>query len=141
MISNIHEVLEENSRLETKDAKIAHLQENETPTLLNILKLGFDKSFEFFVTEIPSGYKPNSSPIGMGYMSLHSEWKQLRYFIKNHPDAINLKSKRLHDMFLQFLEGLEAKEAEVVLHVIRHDLSAYGLRKSVAKEAFPKLGL
>lgn len=141
MLLNIHEILEETDKLEGKEAKIAYLQKNSSQALKLVLQCFFHPDVHFYTTVIPAGYKPNDSPIGMGYVNLHSEWKQLRYFIANRPEAANIKPAKLDRLLLQFLETLEAKEAEVIIHMMKKDFKPYGLRKTVVKEAFPDLGL
>lgn len=140
MILSIYEVLEKAATIEDKEAKITYLRQNTSQALLVVLQLVFNQT-EFSITSIPEGYKPNDSPVGMGYTNLHKEWRQLTYFIKNSPLTLNMTPKKVETKFLRFVESMEAKEAEVVFCMIRKDLKAYGLRKSIVREAFPELGL
>lgn len=137
MKKNIHEVLEQVEDARTWEEKVRILHQNDTPLLRLILYMAFKPDVEFFLTEIPLSYKANNCPIGMGETNLAMESKLFRYFIKDYP----LDYKHKITMFLGMLEALEEREANVVINMVKKDMSEYGLRFAHIEEAFPNIGL
>ena len=108
----IHEILELVNEQRTKAKKIEILKEYETDALKSIFIWNFD---ETVISMIPEGhvpYKENEVPVGTDHTSLRREHTQLYHFVKGGNDK--LSSLRRETMFIQMLEGLHPKEAEII---------------------------
>ena len=137
MLRNVHEILEDVSKANTWEEKIQILKQNNSPLLRDILYGAFSPNVEFFLSEIPSTYKANNCPIGMGETNLAMESKLFHYLMKSDPTP----HKKKVQMLLSMLEALEEREANVVINMIHKDMSEYGLRSAHVKEAFSDMRL
>jgi hypothetical protein len=134
----ISEILQKVSNAKTKQEKIKLLQENNSPALRSILIANFDESV---ISELPEGdvpYTPNDVPAETDHTTLHQEYRKLFYFFKGGSPSLN-KSKR-ETMFIQLLEGLHAKEAELVVLVKDKKLGKrWKITQQCVAEAFPQI--
>tara|TARA_R100000152_G_C6656333_1_gene96482 strand:- start:169 stop:615 length:447 start_codon:yes stop_codon:yes gene_type:complete len=134
----IHEVLELVSKQRTKAKKVDVLREYRDDSLTAILIWNFDETVE---SAIPPGdvpFKSNDVPVGTDHTSLRREWRQLYHFVKGGNSS--LSSLRRETMFIQMLEGLHPKEAEIVcLTKDKRLTESYKLSYDVVKEAYPDI--
>jgi len=90
---------------------------------------------------IPEGevpYKQNEVPIGTDHTSLRREYQQLYHFVKGGNDS--LTTIRRETMFIQILEGLHPREAEILCLVKDKKLSTkYKVDLDLIKEAYPDI--
>ncbi len=135
----IHEILELVSEQRTKVKRVEILQEYRDDSLTAVLIWNFDERVQ---SAVPGGqvpYEPNDVPVGTDHTSLRREWKTLYHFIKGgNPSLSNL---RRETMFVQLLEGLHPKEAEIICLVKDKELeSVYPkVTLDIVKEAFPDI--
>ena len=86
----------------------------------------------------PVPYKPNDVPEGTDHTSLRREWKNLYHFIKGGNDGLN--GLRRESMFVQMLEGLHPREADLVCLVKDKRLTdVYKVTLEMVKEAYPDI--
>ncbi len=137
MLINIHEVLEAFRDAFSWEEKLRILKRNDTPALRLVLYMALKPDVEFFLDEIPLSYQANNCPVGMGETSIPMEMHLFRYFLKSDPTPY----KKKVDMLLSMLESLEEREANVIINMITKDMSEYGIRSAIVKEAFPNIGL
>ena len=134
----IHEVLELVSKQRTKAKKVDVLREYSDDSLTAILIWNFDETVE---SAIPPGdvpFKSNDVPVGTDHTSLRREWRQLYHFVKGGNSS--LSGLRRETMFIQMLEGLHPKEAEIVcLTKDKRLTESYKLSYDVVKEAYPDI--
>ena len=134
----IHEVLELVSKQRTKAKKVDVLREYRDDSLTAILIWNFDETVE---SAIPPGdvpFKSNDVPVGTDHTSLRREWRQLYHFVKGGNSS--LSGLRRETMFIQMLEGLHPKEAEIVCLIKDKRLTeSYKLSYDVVKEAYPDI--
>lgn len=131
----IHEVLELVSKQRSKAKKVEILKQYEDPSIKAIFIWNFDPSVISAVPEGPVPYKENEVPVGTDHTSLRREYKNLYHFIKGGNDG--LSSLRRETMFIQLLEGLHPKEAEIICLVKDKQLQTkYNLKEDVVKEAY-----
>tara|TARA_B100000287_G_C20632400_1_gene780333 strand:+ start:32 stop:517 length:486 start_codon:yes stop_codon:yes gene_type:complete len=134
----ISEILELVHKQRTKAKKVQVLKDYRDDALTAILIWNFDPSV---VSALPEGdvpYKPNDVPEGTDHTSLRREWKNLYHFIKGGNDGLNML--RRESMFVQMLEGLHPKEAEIVCLVKDKELTKkYKVTHDQVKEAFPDI--
>ncbi len=134
----LHEILDLMNDQRTKAKKIEVLKEYETPALKSVFIFNFDESV---ISVLPEGhvpYKENEVPIGTDHTSLRREHTQLYHFVKGGNDT--LSSLRRETMFIQMLEGLHPKEAEIVCLMKDKNLqSKYKVTKEIVSAAYPDI--
>ena len=134
----IHEIFELVLKQRTKQDKINILKEYDDPSVKAILIWNFDESIQSAIPEGPVPYKENEVPVGTDHTSLRREYRNLYHFIKGGNDS--LSSLRRETMFIQMLEGLHPKEAEIVCLVKDKNLNQkYKISFDVVKEAYPDI--
>ena len=135
----IHEILELVGEQRTKAKRVEILQEYRDDSLTAILIWNFDDRVQSAVPDGQVPYKENEVPVGTDHTSLRREWKQLYHFIKGGNDS--LSSLRRESMFIQLLEGLHPKEAEIICLIKDKELeSVYPkVTLDVVKQAFPDI--
>ena len=132
----ISEILTKVNNAKVKDDKIKVLRDNDSVPLRQILKGAFDPKIEWDLPEGTPPYKVNEAPAGTEHTSLASEAKKLYHFVVGGNNQINKLKKET--MFIQMLEGLHEKDAEVLMAVKNKELNnAYkGLTAQMVKETF-----
>ena len=135
----IHEILELVGAQRTKAKRVEILQEYRDDSLTAILIWNFDDRVQSAVPDGVVPYKENEVPVGTDHTSLRREWKTLYHFIKGGNDS--LSSLRRESMFIQLLEGLHPKEAEIICLIKDKELeSVYPkVTLDVVREAFPDI--
>ena len=135
----IHEIFELASEQKTKAKRVAILKEYRNDSVTAVLIWNYD---EKVVSSVPEGvvpFKQNQGPVLTYHTSLRREWKNLYHFIKGGNDS--LSAIRRETMFIQMLEGLHPKEAEIICYVKDKDLKSIypKITLDVVKEAFPDI--
>ena len=135
----IHEILDLVSEQRNKAKRVEILKEYRDDSLTAILIWNFDDRVQSAVPEGQVPYKENEVPVGTDHTSLRREWKQLYHFIKGGNDT--LSGLRRESMFIQLLEGLHPKEAEIICLVKDKELEEVypKVTLDVVKEAFPDI--
>ena len=135
----IHEILDLVSEQRAKAKRVEILKEYRDDSLTAILIWNFDERVQSAVPDGQVPYKENEVPVGTDHTSLRREWKQLYHFIKGGNDT--LSGLRRESMFIQLLEGLHPKEAEIICLVKDKELEEVypKITLDVVKEAFPDI--
>ena len=132
------EILEVVHKQRSKAKKVKVLQEYRDDALTALLIWNFDPSVVSALPDGPVPYKPNDVPEGTDHTSLRREWKNLYHFIKGGNDGLN--AIRRESMFVQMLEGLHPKEADLVCLVKDKELTTkYKVTYEMVKEAYPDI--
>ena len=133
----LNEVLQKVSNAKTKAQKIKLLQEYNTPALRSILIANFDESV---ISMLPDGevpYKKNEAPEDTEHTKLAHEYRKLYLFFKG---GANVSQTRRETLFIQLLEGLHKKEAEVLtLMKDRKIGKRWKITRQCVEEAFPNI--
>ena len=135
----IHEIFELVSEQRTKAKRVEILKEYRDDSVTAVLIWNYDERVQSAVPDGQVPYKENEVPVGTDHTSLRREWKTLYHFIKGgNPTLSNL---RRETMFVQLLEGLHPKEAEIICLVKDKELeSVYPkVTLDVVKLAFPDI--
>ena len=108
----------------------------------DILKSLFIWNFDDSVISLlPAGnvpYKPNENPLGTDHSSLRREQRSLYNFVKGGNDQ--LSTIRRETIFIQMLEGLHPKEANIIIAVKDGNLEdMYDVPFEVVEEAYPDI--
>ena len=134
----MNEILELVSEQKTDAKKVALLKEYECDILKSLFIWNFDDSV---ISLLPPGsvpYKPNENPLGTDHSSLRREQRNLYMFVKGGNDT--LSTIRRETIFIQMLEGLHPKEAEIVIAVKDKNLEdMYDVPFEVVEEAYPDI--
>ena len=133
----LNEVLQKVSNAKTKAQKIKLLQQMNSPSLRAILIANFDESV---VSMLPDGdvpYEKNEAPEGTEHTQLVQEYRKLYLFFKG---GANISQARRETLFIQLLEGLHEKEAEVLtLMKDRKIGKRWKITRQCVEEAFPQI--
>ena len=132
----MHEILTKVNNAKDKPAKIAVLRKHDSVPLRQVLKGAFDPNI---IWDLPEGTPPfnrNDAPAGTEHTSLHTEARRLWHFVKGADDKLKKSKKEM--MFIQFLEGLQEDDADLMIAVKEKSLNKRykGLTDAVVKEAF-----
>jgi hypothetical protein len=134
----MNEILELVSEQKTDAKKVALLKEYECDALKSLFIWNFDESV---ISLLPPGsvpYKANENPLGTDHSSLRREQRNLYMFVKGGNDA--LSTIRRETIFIQMLEGLHPKEADIVIAVKDKALEdMYDVSFEVVEEAYPDI--
>ena len=132
------EILEVVHKQRSKAKKVEVLRHYRDDALTALLIWNFDPSVTSALPDGPVPYKPNDVPEGTDHTSLRREWKNLYHFIKGGNDGLN--GLRRESMFVQMLEGLHPREADLVCLVKDKRLTdVYKVTLEMVKEAYPDI--
>ena len=134
----MNEIFELVSEQKTDDGKIAILKEYECDIIKSLFIWNFDDSIISLLPEGKVPYKPNENPLGTDHSSLRREQRSLYNFVKGGNDA--LSTIRRETIFIQMLEGLHPKEADIIVAVKDRGLEdMYDVPFEVVEEAYPDI--
>ena len=138
-MKNIYEVFDEFEQASTKQEKMAVIEKNLSKTLVEVLQFTFHPGYQWKVKEMPENYKVPDTKPGISISQLSTEIRRIYLFQEGHPEAEKLNPRKRHELLIQFLEGIEPREAEVVMGIFKKDQGVKGLNYAFVKEAFPNL--
>ena len=134
----IFEILDLVAEQRTKEKKVEILKEYETDALKTIFIWNFDETVISMLPEGDVPYKHNEVPVGTDHTSLRREHKHLYNFVKGGNDT--LTSLRRESMFIQMLEGLHPREAEIICLTKDKKLaSKYKINFDIVRQAYPEI--
>lgn len=139
MKTSVPQVFEEVEKAKSKEEKAKILRAYDSIPLRGILELNYhpDKKMSLPAGE-PPFKKDTTVPDGYSDSNLYVEYR--RFYIWTTP-MNNISKIRKESLFIQMLEGLHWKEAEVVCLAKDRKLTEKykSLKEDVVREAFPKL--
>ena len=132
----VHEIFTQINNAKDKPKKIEVLRRHDTPAMRSLLKAAFDPKILWDLPEGTPPYIKNEAPAGTEHTSLLTEAKRLYHFIVGGNNTINKLKKET--MFIQMLEGLQEKDAEVLVAIKNKNLNTTfkGLTAQMVKETF-----
>lgn len=133
----VFEILEKVEKAKTKQERVKILKENEIMPLLDVLKGTFDDTIQW---NLPGGtppYTPNNPDTPPS--SLLRQHLNFKYFVKGLRESNRLNPIRRERMFIDMLEAIHPKDAEILVSMINKKSPVKGLTKTLTKEAFPQL--
>jgi hypothetical protein len=128
-------VLERASGLSTAEEKAAYLRQNDNTALRIVLKYALDKRVKWLLPKGPAPYKP--CPYLDQEGQLYSEARRLYLFVEGGNP--NLTDLRREMMFIQILESVHPKDAELLNKIKDKKLPVKGITTKVVNLAFPGL--
>jgi hypothetical protein len=139
-MKNIFEIFDEFEEAKNKEERMAVIEKNLSQTLVDVLQLTFHPNCEWLIKEMPDNYKvPQDILPGITSNSLAGQLRKLYMFKKGDPTAEKLTVEKRNQLLLQILEGLEPRDAEVLIGIFQKDQGVKGLTYKFVKEAFPNL--
>lgn len=131
----LSEILENASKQTTKIDKINYLRKNVSTPLLIVIRYALDPNIKFLLPKGKVPYKKSEAVEGQGM--LYHEARKLYLFVEGgHP---NLKQLKRETLFIQLLESIDPKDAELIVAVKDKKLPYPGLTKKFMDEVFPGL--
>ena len=113
------------------------LLENESEPLKEILKYAFHPDIKFALPAGAPPYKTVGSPDEYNPTYLYPNIRKFYLYIEGGHDG--LTQLRREQLFVQMLEGLHPKEADVVIQVKDKKLKFRGLTYKLVKDTFPEI--
>ncbi len=113
------------------------LLENESKPLKEILKYAFHPDIKFALPPGKPPYKTIGSPEEYNPTYLYPNIRKFYLYIEGGHDG--LTQLRREQLFIQMLESLHPKEAEVVIQVKDKKLNYRGLTYKLVKTTFPEI--
>jgi hypothetical protein len=132
----IHEIFTQINNAKDKPKKIEILKKYDSPAIRQLLKAAFDPNIQWDLPEGIPPYIANEAPAGTEHTSLLSAARKLYHFVVGGNNTINKLKKET--MFIQVLEGLQQKDAEVLIAIKNKNLNNIykGLTAQMVKETF-----
>ena len=113
------------------------LLEHENNPLKELLKYAFHPDIKFLLPEGAPPFKTVGSPNEHNPTYLYNNIRKFYLFVEGGHEG--LKPLRREQLFVQLLEELHPKEAQVVLQVKDKKLKYRGLTYKLVKDTFPDL--
>jgi len=135
MKKSIYNILKECSEPRSLKERVAKLQQNGVPVVCHILRYAFDPKIKFLLPEGSPPYKPNQYVDQEGI--LYSEARKLYLFVEGGNS--NLSNFKREMLFIQFIEGIDKNDAELICAVKDKRLPFKSITADVVKQAFPNL--
>ena len=136
----IYEILEKAAAAPTRVEKIEVLKKYNSLGLRDILRAAYDDSIVFTLPPGVPEYQSHVSNEGMAPSSLQRKTKMMTYFVKRG-QGDSLPAIKRERIFLQILEGIHPKDAEILIAAKEKKLNGKfkGITKNLIKEVWPKL--
>ena len=132
----VHEIFTQINNAKDKPKKTEILKKYDSPAIRQLLKAAFDPNIQWDLPEGIPPYIANEAPAGTEHTSLLSAARKLYHFVVGGNNTINKLKKET--MFIQVLEGLQQKDAEVLIAIKNKNLNNIykGLTAQMVKETF-----
>lgn len=131
----IAEILENCSKLGSRNEKIEYLRKNDSQTLRAIFQGAFDPGIVWALPEGAPPYKPCEFFDQEG--RLYQETRRLYLFLKDgNPNLTALKRESL---FIALLESIAPADAKLLVEVKDKKMPFKGITVKLVQEAFPGL--
>jgi hypothetical protein len=135
MVIGVAEFLEKVSKLKKKEEKIGALRHNDSTVLRMVLQGAFDPKVKWSLPEGNPPYKANDLT-DQEHVFLR-EHRKIPYFIEGaYP---GLKQVKREQMFIELLETVAPKDAELLCAIKDKKIPYKGITKELVEEAFPGL--
>jgi hypothetical protein len=135
---DVFEIFEKVSKAKSRKDKIQVLRENDIMPVRDVLQGTFDDRIQW---NLPGGTPPYT-PVVEGPpppSSLLKQHLRFKYFVKGLRDSENLNSIKRERLFIDMLESVHPKDAEILVSMINKKQPVSGLTKKLVQEAYPDL--
>jgi len=133
----VFEILDKATKAKNRDERIKVLQENNIMPVLDILRGTFDETIQWNLPDGTPPYTPNeeSSPPS----TLLKQHLNFKYFVKGLRESNSLNKVKREKMFIDLLEAVHPRDAEIVVSMINKKSPHRYLTKKLVQDAFPSL--
>lgn len=132
---SISEILENTTKLNTRQERIDYLRVNETPALTTILQFAFHPNVKSALPEGVPPYKPCEYLDQQARML--TEYRRLYLFCVGGNDS--LKPLKRESLFIQLLESIDPKDAELLCAMKDKNIPYKEITYDLVFEAFPSI--
>lgn len=135
----IPEIFERVQKAETLEQRKAILIQHNSPILQDVFRINFSPNITMKLPEgEPPFNKDKAPPLGLADTNLYKEMRRFYTWITPPP---NLNKIKLESLFIQLLESINLKEAEVVCAIKDKRLSILysAVTEELVRETFPGL--
>ena len=137
MALSIPLIFEDVAKANSFEARQKVLLENESTPLKELLKYAFHPDIKFVLPPGMPPYKTIGSPEEYNPTYLYPNIRKFYLFVEGGHEGIS--QLRREQLFIQLLESLHPKEAEVVIQVKDKKLNYRGLTYKLVKKTFPEI--
>lgn len=133
----VYEILEKVAKTRLKKDKIAILHQHNAMPIRDVLRGTFDRTVQWNVPDGNPPYEPadeSSVPSSLTRQHLH-----FKYFVKGLRDSERLNKIKRERMFINMLESVHPRDAEILISMINKKSPMKGITKKLIQEAFPDL--
>jgi hypothetical protein len=128
------EILAKASRMKTQKEKVEYLQKNDSRPLQDIIQYALHPAITW---DLPEGTPPYTPTAFLDQENmLYSEVRKLKLFVNGNGN--NLTKHKLQNLFIQILESVAPKDAELLCMVKERKLPK-GIPLSLIEEVWPGL--
>lgn len=131
----VAEWLEKVSKLKNAKLKAEAIKANDTTAIRMILQAAFDPKVEWLLPPGTPPYKPND--LHDQEHILIRESRKIPYFIKGFGDHLSPHKREM--MFVEMLEMVDPKDAELLCAIKDKKLPFEGITKQIVEEGLPGL--
>lgn len=131
----IAEFLEGLAKVKKKDERIEILKQNDHFAIRTILQAAFDERIKWLLPEGTPPYRVNDL-VDQENVLVH-DCRKLVYFVEG--GAPNLKQLKREAMFIELLETVAPKDAELLCAIKDKKFPYKGITADIVREAFPGL--
>ena len=135
----IAEILEIVSKEKIKQKKIEILRNNETIPLKQILQYCYAPNIKFLLPEGKVPYTPSTLPDLEAVFYVDARRLYLFLEVDGHPVHKELTQIRREILFIEMLETLSPKDAELLASIKDKKMPYKGVTEKLIKEAFPDI--
>ena len=107
----ISEILENTSKLKTKEEQINYLRKNDNTPLRIIIQSALHPQVKFLLPEGAPPFTP--CPTGEAQGMLFSEARKMYLFVEG--SNVNLNKTKRENLFITMLESVDPKDAELLI--------------------------
>lgn len=130
--------LEEISKIRSRKQKIARIHDYSTPQLKTLLDFTFNPKIKWILPEGNIEYKPSEETNQNLNYRLYQETKKMYIFVNIGPYK-DLDPKIRLEKFIDIIQTLHPKDAELLMYMKDKKLPWSNLTKDLFAEAFPIL--
>ena len=133
----IPEIFDRVQKATTVEQRKAILLQNNTPVLQDVLKINFHPAVKLNLPEgAPPFKREKAVPTGLAETNLYREMRRFYTWISPPPNLTKTKSEIL---FIQMLEAINLKEAELVIAIKDRKLTDIypAVTEDLVRETFP----
>ena len=124
-------------KAKSRDERIKVLQDNQIMPVLDILRGTFDDTIQWNLPDGEPPYTPNDESTPPS--TLLKQHLNFKYFVKGLRESNSLNKIKREKMFIDLLESVHPRDAELVISMINKKSPPRYLTKNLVQEAFPEL--